>query len=536
MSDPQSLQRFLASLGGRPMSSKVPWRKEMPPLLQFLEQKLNNRVRGHDQVLGYDLYFVDLSAWKLRFSNATPILWLKESDLLGFDNARQVAESLIEALRMRGLIERQSIVVVEGAGWDLRAAFQLSFLPILVLDSDDARAVMESRRPTGELLDRLCTQLSPALLSPYEISKPVYGSRFFGRESDLRRILYGSDSNYAVMGIRRIGKSSLLREVERRLQEQVQDTIHEGSSSEDVARRIYYKDCSSITSSGALMQAVVGHFHPQELTRLNNRQFPLFFPDFTRRMARRYGGQLVFLLDEFDALLRAEFANEELLDQLRAASNEGHCRFIFAGFRDLLNETSSLRSPFFNFAKPLRLKEFSREDAASLILVPLDSLRIRLERREEIVDLIYGETAGQPNLIQYYCTYLVDKLDRNGTRTIAPEDLAGVPEDENFRAFLVNTFMDNTDHLEKALVFSLILFDPVGEKRYDLEMIEQALRKERIDTRFLQLERACRNLELTGILDKSGRHYYFAIPIFPRVLRANYNVKYLLGKIRDEGI
>ena len=173
MSDPQSLQRFPASLGGRSMSSKVSWRKDIPPLLHFLEQKLNNRVRGHDEVLGYDLYFVDLSAWKLRFSNATPVLWLKAGDLAGFDNARQVAESLIEALRMRGLVERQSIVVVDGAGWDLRAAFQLSFLPILVLDSEDAKAVMESRRPTGELLDRLCTQLSPALLSPYEISKPV---------------------------------------------------------------------------------------------------------------------------------------------------------------------------------------------------------------------------------------------------------------------------------------------------------------------------------------------------------------------------
>ena len=518
------------------MSSKVSWRKDMPPLLHFLEQKLNNRVRGHDEVLGYELYFVDLSAWKLRFSNATPVLWMKENDLASFDNPRQIAESVIEAVRMRNLVERQTIVLVDGPEAGLREAFRISFMPIMVLDSIDVHAVMESRRATGELLDRLCIQLSPALLSPYEISKPVTGSRFFGRESDLRRILYGSDSNYAVMGIRRIGKSSLLREVERRLQEQVQETVQEGFSSEDIARRIFYKDCSSITSSGALMQAVVNHFHPQELNRLNHRQFPIFFPDFMRRMAKRYGGQLVFLLDEFDALLRAEFANEELLDQLRASSNEGNCRFIFAGFRDLLNETSSLSSPFFNFAKPLRLKEFSREDAASLILMPLESLRIRLERREEIIDIIYGETAGQPNLIQYYCSYLVDKLDRSGNRAVSPEDVAGVPDDENFRSFLVNTFMDNTDHLEKALVFSLILFDPVSEKRYDLEMIDQALRKGGIDTRFLQLERACRNLELTGILDKRGRHYHFAIPVFPRVLRANYNIKYLLGKIRYEGI
>jgi hypothetical protein len=254
-----------------------------------------------------------------------------------------------------------------------------------------------------------------------------------------------------------------------------------------------------------------------------------------RRMAKRYGGQIVLLLDEFDGLLRAEFSNREVLDQLRAASNEGHCRFIFAGFRDLLKETANLDSPFFNFAKRLPLKEFSREDATSLILLPLENMRIRVERREDFVDRIYSETSGQPNLIQYYCSYLVDSLDRTGKRSVAPEDVAGVPDDENFRAFLINTFMDNTNHLEKALVFSLILHDPLGEKRYDLETIERALEEEGVRPQFMTLEHTCRNLELTGILTKQGRDYTFAIPIFPRVLRANYNIKHLLRKISVEG-
>jgi hypothetical protein len=96
--------------------------------------------------------------------------------------------------------------------------------------------------------------------------------------------------------------------------------------------------------------------------------------------------------------------------------------------------------------------------------------------------------------------------------------------------------MDNTNHLEKALVFALIVHDPVGEKRYDMEAVEKALRREGFQTKILQLELACRNLELTGILDKHGREYSFAIPVFPRVLRTNYNIKYLLGKIREEGV
>ncbi len=147
------------------MSGKVSWRKDMPPLLHFLEQKLYNRVRGHDEVLGYDLYFVDLSAWRLRFSSATPVLWIKTSDLSGFDSARQLAESVTEALRMRNLVERQTIVLVDGSDAGLGAVFRLSFLPVLVLDGNDARAVMDSRRPTGELLDRVRPAQSGPLIA-----------------------------------------------------------------------------------------------------------------------------------------------------------------------------------------------------------------------------------------------------------------------------------------------------------------------------------------------------------------------------------
>jgi hypothetical protein len=513
------------------MSGKSSWRKEMPPLLHFLEQR-GNRVRGHDEVLGYQLYFVDLSAWKLRFAANTPLLWMRLADMLGFDNAWQAGESLLEALRMRNLMERQTIILIEGLERGLRDYLHQYLLPVMVLDAADAEAVMASRRPTGELLDRLCPQLSPALLAPYEISKPVTGSRFFGRESDLRRILHGSESNYAVMGIRRIGKSSLLREVERRLQEQAA----ENESDEEAAQRIYYKDCVNLDSTLAFMQAMVSHFHPQELARLENRLYPLFFADFARRMAKRYGGPLVLLLDEFDNLLRTEFFGDGLLDQLRAASNEGNCRFIFAGFRELLNEASRQDSPFFNFTKPLRLKEFSREDAAFMILNPLDNLRVQLEGREEIVSSIYEQTAGQPNLIQFYCSYLVDKLDRSSRRSLSPADLTGFHADENFRAFLTNAFIDNTTHLEKAIVFSLLLAGVQGDSAFDLEAIDNALQRQDIAPQLLEIERSCRSLELGGILSKEGRHYRFAIPVFPSVLAANYNVHYLLGKIRNEGI
>jgi hypothetical protein len=295
-------------------------------------------------------------------------------------------------------------------------------------------------------------------------------------------------------------------------------------------------DCSTLHTPDDLMREIVRHYYPPDLMRLENRRFPIFFPDFLRRMARRYQGQLVLLLDEFDALLNASLNNEPLLNVLRTASNEGHCRFIIAGFRDLLEQSTRLQSPLFNFARPLRLKEFSRADAGKMILGPLLNLRVRVERENEMVDRIFAETAGQPHLIQFYCSYLIDRLDQTGSRRLAPEDLLGIYDDETFRAFVLNTFMDNTTHREKAIVFSLVLKMGEAIEPFDLQDIETALLAQQIDILLDDLERACRNLELAGTFTKQGRNYRFSLPIFPAMLAKNFNVAHLLSKLRREGI
>lgn len=505
-------------------------RRELPPFLSFLEHRLGTRIRQHEVVLGLELFEVDLSALKLRFSDRTPLILVKAADLAVLGESA-AAENVDEVLRARSLLERQPLIVVEGSGDEMRRYVKINQIPAAVLDAADEQEIMESRRSMAEMLDRIVSQMSLVLLSPYEINKPVTGSRFFGRESEVRRLLYSGDTNFAVMGIRRIGKTSLLREAARRLQEHA---LQDGS--DEAARRIFFMDCSPLRTPDELMREVIRHYYPHDLMRLENRQFPLYFPDFLRRMARRYEGQLVLLLDEFDVLLSADLNNEPLLHVLRTASNEGHCRFIIAGFRDLLEQSARLQSPLFNFAKSLRLKEFSREEAGKMILGPLSNLRVRVDRENDVVDRIFDETAGQPHLIQFYCSYLVDRLDRTDSRRLTPEDLLGIYADEDFRAFVLNTFMDNTTRREKAIIFSLVLKQGGEAEPFDLEEIESALLAQQIDVLLDDLERACRNLELAGAISKQGRQYRFSIPIFPRMLARNYNVAHLLNKIRREGL
>ena len=138
--------------------AKKPWRQEMPDFLQFLENPLGHPVRLHEEVLGYDLYFADLSDWKLRFSDRTPFIWVKAADAAALP-PRELAQSLADVVRTRGLAERTPIVLVLGPGEELRGQLKRSLLNVLVLDQVAQVAIRESRRPSGELLDRLSAQI-----------------------------------------------------------------------------------------------------------------------------------------------------------------------------------------------------------------------------------------------------------------------------------------------------------------------------------------------------------------------------------------
>lgn len=140
----------------------------------------------------------------------------------------------------------------------IRSTISLSYRRRFVfIDTQAQLRVQSSRRPSGDLRDIICTQIPISMLSPYETAAPVTGSRFFGREYEISRILERPNTNHLILGIRRIGKTSLLKEVERRLRED------EGESSP----HIIYLDCSDLVSADDYIQAVVRKLNPMVLLR-----------------------------------------------------------------------------------------------------------------------------------------------------------------------------------------------------------------------------------------------------------------------------
>jgi hypothetical protein len=266
------------------------------------------------------------------------------------------------------------------------------------------------------------------------------------------------------------------------------------------------------------------------------QKYVFFFPNFLERMSKLYKTKLIFLLDEIDNLVIMQRGDWELFRMLRASANKGACQYILAGFREAMREQYMLDSPFYNFAQELRLNEFTRQQARDLIITPMENLRVRFHNQEEIVDRIYEETAGQPNLIQYYCLILLRMLDQTGKRELDPTSLIDVYADEGFTSHLLTSFMQNTGNREKALIYAILISaEEGGKKGFSQEEIDNVLRRSGVTLQQSAIDEACNVLTLAGVIHRKGREYFFASPVFTKVLQQTYDLQYLFRKVKEEG-
>jgi hypothetical protein len=498
--------------------------KEWPPLLRLLSDDLSYAVRPGKPALGYELFSVDLSSWKLRLTDTTPVVWVRRADLEN-TTPQHVVQSLGDVMRERNLSRQIVLVLVDGDGEPLRRYMESPLHSVVVCGKEEQERIVASRRPSGELLDLISAQVPISNLAPYETRAPVTGSRFFGREYEISRVVSNPDTNHAILGIRRIGKTSLLREVERLLR-QAQDPA-----------QVVYLECSDLLTTEDYVREVVRKLNPRELPRLHMQKYVFFFPDFLERMARASKGKIIFLLDEIDNLVIMQRGSWELFRMLRASANKGACQYIMAGFREAMREQYLLDSPFYNFAQEIRLSEFTRRQAQDLIVTPMENLRVRIRNKEDVVGRIYEETAGQPNLIQYYCTILLRHLDLVGKREIGPESLIDVYADEGFKSHLLTSFMQNTENREKALVYAVLMAsEEPRSKGFSPAFLDAALRKRGIVLPQDEIDEATSVLTLAGVLHHKGREFFFTSPVFTKVLHQSYDLDYLFRKVKEEGL
>jgi tetratricopeptide (TPR) repeat protein len=263
--------------------------------------------------------------------------------------------------------------------------------------------------------------------NPYVAGGPVFAEElFFGREPLIQRILQIIHTNSLLLhGERRIGKTSILHHLRRRLEalddpeydffpvyvdlqgtpeekffatlaDQVFDTL--GSAAEAADRR------------PALAREGYGHLDL-------SRELQALVLTLQQRTDKRV--KLVLLLDEVDELNRYDPRINQKLRSLFMRRFAESLVAVVAGVhirRDWEHETS----PWYNFFEEVAVEPIGPDPALELVLRPIRGV-FRVE--EGVAERIVATAGGRPYLIQRRCLALVSRLHEEGRRTLTLGDV-----------------------------------------------------------------------------------------------------------------
>lgn len=230
----------------------------------------------------------------------------------------------------------------------------------------------------------------------------VRGERFYGRDKLITEILDGHRNSIWVLGTRRVGKTSLLKQLEDITAPGDREFLpifwdfQGADNSEEL--NLTFKD-ALLDAEDRLEEIGI------ELDSLNGDLFATLAK--IRRKARSKGRTLLLLCDEVEELLNLHRKDPALLRKLRRAmqSQEG-VRSVLASSVRLcaLAEQRGDTSPFLHgFSPPLYIDGLSEDEARSLIIqdhLPPDS---RPAVGAEDADTIRRRCDHHPYLIQLIC-------------------------------------------------------------------------------------------------------------------------------------
>jgi hypothetical protein len=296
----------------------------------------------------------------------------------------------------------------------------------------DMLHIMQDVDPQDRFRDLVLRQVT--IVSPFIIMGAVPDALFFGRDEEIKTLTHKpADCDYAVIGNRRIGKTSLLNKVYSML----------GSNQNVIPLRV---NCEPIKDRTDFMK----RFHKQTGIKLPEAS-PEGFEKAILKL-RRQNRVPIILIDEIDILLVHEDRDDEpLLKIWRYLAQEKICRFIFFGSGRLAQQLDNSASRLFNFAERLHLGYLSKLTTSGVLTRPLEKLDVELDDREFIITEVFKLTSGHPNLVQYLGKLLVDKANERRERRILSEDINKIGRSPQFRDEYLQVIWGHAGPLEKLI-------------------------------------------------------------------------------------
>ena len=389
----------------------------------------------------------------------------------------------------------------------------------LCMDEILLKEVLTAERQVAKVEEVIKKSISIGRLNPYEADKPVQQPEmFFGRETDIRSILDNPGRDVAVIGARKIGKSSLLVFL--------RDVV-----SRSISRLPIFIDCSIVYTPDKLASELASRINPRRAHRIQMSQVN----QMVRAAFSIRRDPYLLLLDETDRLISFARQNGDwtFFETIRSLANEGICQTVMTGYKALFEAWQDRATPLFNFVRPLYLSVLSKESARQLVIAPMRELGIEF-REVSLIDQLVKESGCHPSFLQFFCSELISILAERDTRIVTAAEFNAVRERQSYRQFVMKPFGSENDFslLERWLVLSL-----AGANRFEFsarEIMDSFSGKEPWLTS-MAVDRALLGLELGGLVrvmhnladvapGGQNLQYTWTIPAFVRMLEVTTDI------------
>jgi AAA+ ATPase superfamily predicted ATPase len=404
---------------------------------------------------------------------------------------------------------------------------------------------MDSKRSehVRELVETPETE--PRRYNPYIFGPPVQDPEFFfGREHELAimkdtitHLAPGLRQSMAVVGPRRIGKTSLLYQLVRRLEPTPNATAL--MSTEQIGSRsslVLTQEILSVLHTG------IQDKHADIQVRLDllegpppsgERIYQTFQRDMRRlndALAARKRPAAVLMIDEVEGLL--DFGGMRVLGVFRhLAQSLPYVLFVVAGSDRLYYLINDTTSPFFNVFKTITVAPLPEESARAMIQEPARDAHLRFE--PAAVDEVVRLSGGVPYLVNMICHYAVERVLTNNGSTVTLQQIEAAR-----RHILANEhgyflyIWQRAQSIEKVILYTLAVVQGARTVENVADDVEETIH---VRQAVVQIKEYLTELVQRQILrqDEAGR-YGFNDRLLPVWLRENLTESQVVEESRGD--
>lgn len=399
------------------------------------------------------------------------------------------------------------------------------YLNVIAIEEIELKRIMLSDQPFQVFRRIILSKLSLQKISPYQITGPTKAT-FYGRSQLINLINGARNRSFAIIGARKIGKSSLLY---RLAEHPPPNTFY-----------IFMDMQIEIENYQAFLHSLELEIWRSLKENVSFQEQVSTMPGILRELSSG-GRRIIFIFDEIDYFFEFDRKhNFKVLKIFRSMAQNDYCQFIFAGFKTLSPYKRSLDSPLYNFCEPINMAPLDKDAALDLITEPMKSIGIEFHDKADR-EVILEYTARHPNLLQFYGKYLIEKIGKHrrveDKRTIFREDIEDLfnYEYEDYIIDEIYMFHSDLDDVNKLII--IIMIDELGNSGNETISTGQITKKLKdigVKISLNTVYQSLKTLVMRFILKDHGKNNFsFALPAFPLMIKKRIDEDFRESLIRE---